>query len=117
MKARARPAAERRAASLVLWLFLAGQDVTVGLGRLRDAQEPARRGGHPGPGSVVGRLLASRPLVTVTTIGVNLDGFLQGVRLRGARVRNDQTRRNGPRRHRRCGFAPAERAFRVRFSR
>ena len=116
MKARARPAAERRA-SLVSWLFLAGRDVTVGLRRSRGAQEPARRGGHPGPGSVVGRLLASKPLVTEATIGVNLDGFLRGVRLRGARVRNDQTRRNGPRRHRSCGFAPAERAFRVRFSR
>jgi hypothetical protein len=116
-KACPRPAAERRG-SVVLSVFQAGQDVTVGLRRLRGAQEPARRGGRPGPRIVVvGRLLASEPPVAGATIGVNLDGLLRGVRLRRAWVRNDQTRRNGPRWHGTCGFAPAERAFRVRFFR
>jgi hypothetical protein len=99
-------------------LFLAGQDVTVGLRRLGGLQEPVRRGGHPGPGIVVvGRLLAGKPLVTGVTALVNLDGLLRGFRLREARVRNDQTRRNGPRRHKSYGFVRAGRAFRVRFFR
>jgi hypothetical protein len=109
-------------------------------GHVLGAQEPARRGGHPGPGIVVGRLLASRLLasrllasrllasrllasqllasqllVTRATILVSLDGLLGGIRLRRARIRTDQALRNGPRPHETCGFVLAGYAFRLRF--
>ena len=57
------------------------------------------------------------PSARRVTALVNLVGLLRGVRLRGARVRNDQAPRHGPRRHESGGFVRAERAFRVRFFR
>ncbi|HEX2824007.1 MAG TPA: hypothetical protein VHO07_28160, partial [Streptosporangiaceae bacterium] len=98
---------------------------------LRSAQEPSGRAGDTGPGVVfIRRVPTGERLVTgiralVLRHGrgrdVRLSGVrcrvvrLRGVRLWGARDRDDQARWNGPGRHETCRFTPAERALGRRF--